>query len=304
MTQAELKCLEFYLSHIGGLDDSFGNCSRIYSMTTENIWGYLKSFNLENKKVLTVAGSGDQRLNCLLAGAEDVVCFDINPITNLLIKLKDAAVVSLNFEEFINFFNIYTRKYGKHYSFMDKKLFEKIAPILDEDALDFFSFIVNEATNLDLRKVFWKTDNKFEVLSQVNNYLNPDSYEELKDILKNKKVNFINSSINSLPDRLNDDNYDFILLSNISDYIHKCYGKDGFNDFKETIDSLNEKLNNDGIIQVGYIYSQYRNDSSLYSKFRIDEERNKVFRPDLFYSISVDSYSDSDKKDKVIVYHK
>ena len=304
MTKAELNRIKFYLRYIGGLDDSFGEYSRIYSMTTENIWGYLKMFDLTDKKVLTVAGSGDQRLNCLLAGASDVTCFDINPITSLLLKLKDAAIISLNFEEFIQFFDIYTRRYGTNYRFMDKKLFDKLAYNLEDDSLNFFSFVINECDDLELRKVFWKTNSNLDILSKMNNYLNPDSYDELKEILKEKKISFINSNINTLVNNLNDDKYDLILLSNISDYIHQCYDNNGLLGFKETIDLLAKRLNDNGAIQTGYIYSQYRNNNSLYSKFRIDEERNKVFTPDIFYIVNVDSYSDINKKDKVIIYHK
>ena len=45
---------------------------------------------------MTVASSGDRRLNAYLLGARNVTCFDINPITLLHMNLKDTIITNLS----------------------------------------------------------------------------------------------------------------------------------------------------------------------------------------------------------------
>ena len=64
MTKKEIEKIIDYLSIKGCFSSCFNGYSKMYSMTTENISGFLNKHDLKDKKVLTVAGSGDQRYNC------------------------------------------------------------------------------------------------------------------------------------------------------------------------------------------------------------------------------------------------
>ena len=117
------------------LSNEFGEFSKIYLMTTENIKGYLEKWFLEDKDVLTVAGSGDQMLNAYLLGAKNVTCFDINPLAFCQVKLKKAAVCTLKYEEYVEFFlsdpaNLFKREY-----------FEKLASELDQETIELFNYL-------------------------------------------------------------------------------------------------------------------------------------------------------------------
>ena len=113
MEKEKLIEVKNYLEKYKVLGNYFRNFSKMYIMTTENINGFLNKYDLKDKSVLTVAGSGDQRLNSYLLGAKDVTCFDINPLTELHLKLKDAVIKNLDYDKFLYFFDIYSNKYNK-----------------------------------------------------------------------------------------------------------------------------------------------------------------------------------------------
>ena len=89
MEKEYLYNLKRFLNNYSKLENDFGIHSKMYRATTENITGFLSNYDLKDKRVLTAAGSGDQRLNAYLMGAKDVTCFDINPLTELQLELKE-----------------------------------------------------------------------------------------------------------------------------------------------------------------------------------------------------------------------
>ena len=116
------------LNNINDLNEI--NFFPINSFTTENIAGYLKYFDLHNKKVLTTDNSGDQLLNSLFFGANDISLCNSKIISKYYLYLKIAGLLTLNYNEFQWFFlkhNIHMHKNNRMFS---KKLFKKIAPVL------------------------------------------------------------------------------------------------------------------------------------------------------------------------------
>ena len=86
--------------------ENFSSISQIYSFTTENISGYFKYIDFENKSILTVSGSGDHIINAIYCGAKNVVGFDINYLALIFTELKLVALENLEYEEFLNYFLI------------------------------------------------------------------------------------------------------------------------------------------------------------------------------------------------------
>ena len=82
----------------------FEKYSPVYTFTTENLESYFIEMNLEDRKCLTVASSGDQLINLALMGAKKIDCFDYNRITYYIVKLKLAALQDLTYQEFIDYF--------------------------------------------------------------------------------------------------------------------------------------------------------------------------------------------------------
>jgi hypothetical protein len=129
------------------------------------------------------------------------------------------------------------------------------------------------------------------------------NFLKVRDIIGNKDIDFLNVNVASLPDALGGEKFDMILLSNISDYVHKVYKTDHMNKYRELIDKLVDNLYDGGIIQVGYIYSKYDRGEDT-SKFRFPGSRNKVF-PFTEYPIEfINSFYNNGTYDEVITYKK
>lgn len=301
MTKKEVEKLIEYINIKGFLNCDFKGYSRMYRMTTENISGFLNKFDLRNKKVLTVAGSGDQRLNCYSLGAKDVTCFDVNPLSELHLKLKDSALENLSYREFIKFMGIIMEDNTNH--FLNSDLFDKIKNSLDDDAYEFYNYLVNGFRRDPSKNLYYDFDYDIRKIRNLNSYLIKDNYYKLAGSLGDKDINFINVNVANLPEVLDGEKFDLILLSNISDYIHYVYEEDSLEKYRELVDKLIDNLNLYGTIQVGYIYSRYQRGEDV-SKFHINDSRNKVFPNYIFHSSFVNSFYNDGSYDKIITYQK
>ena len=301
MTKEQLEDVKHYLLLNKQLSNCFGNYSRLYTVTTENIMGYLSKYDLKDKTVLTVGGSGDQRLNSYLLGAKEVTCFDINPLTELQLKLKDAAIKTFTLKEFMFFFGIDYNYLRDINEILDSKQFERLKEVLDEKTKNFFDCVIN---GLDMRPldIYYNIED-YEVMKKVNKYFDKESYKKLQKLLKTKKVDFFESNISELPEKLDGKKFDFILLSNISDYIHKVYYDDSLRKYKRLIERLKQNLNDNGVIQVGYVYSRYDKGEDI-SDFHYKSERNPVFLPFEYKYDYVESIYNDGSYDTVISYKK
>ena len=85
-------------------DNSIINTFLINAITSENLGSYLKKIPLENKSVLTIDSSGDDLLNSVFFGANDLTLCNINPYAKNYLYLKIAALISLDFQEYCWFF--------------------------------------------------------------------------------------------------------------------------------------------------------------------------------------------------------
>ena len=79
----------------------------LYPFTTENIDGYLDLFDLKDKSLLTVGSSGDQVINALVMGCEDVTLYDkvFESKSLLLLELLFALLLLIFLLYAIAFFN-------------------------------------------------------------------------------------------------------------------------------------------------------------------------------------------------------
>ena len=121
--------------------------------------------------------------------------------------------------------------------FMELKL-EKIKELSLDEYLDYFS-------NLDQDKYNYKY---FDIQNKIdcNLYLNEENYNIIKERLDDVKIKFIQSNIIDLNLK---SNYDYMFLSNISDYIEMfCNDLDSY---KKLIDKFLKKVKT---IYFAYIY--------------------------------------------------
>lgn len=284
-----------------GLSDDFERFCRMYVMTTENIREFLTQYDLEDKSVLCIAGSGDQMLNAYALGAKNVTLFDVNPLAFSQAKLKKAAVTTLTYEEFERFFSPEHKK-----TLFNLYLFDKISECLDDNTEKLFRTVFTKHPGMDaFMNFYFRFYANFQKQKDLNYYLyEEENYKKLQAIIENKPLKFIETPVTELKDNIKNDLFDYILLSNISDSIEKIYDTNSLKKFKRLIHSLSKNLNKDGLIQAGYIYSLYSSSDDSIPIFANDEMREKIFTPDEFKSQLVTSYRFYSDKDKIITWEK
>lgn len=223
----------------------FSTRSFIYTFTNECIKDYLKIFDLKSKEILTVTGSGDHFLNMLL-DVDNIDTFDINLYAYYFYILKSYSLITLELDEYLDFFLDKESNYSK-------KLFGKIKQNWNNnfDVKYFFDYVF---TKYDKHTTLF-TNNKYsdrEQLIKNNTYLEEKNYYKLKNDISNKTVNFINSNLT----RLNlGKKYDYIFISNITDYLNNMFNPEPLKSYKKFLyKSIIPHLKESGKL-VSYLYN-------------------------------------------------
>lgn len=194
-------------------EPAFHSHSTIYSATNEKISSEKYKDILRNKeKILSVIGSGDQILNSILFGSKDITGFDISRFTGYYLKLKVAALKSLQYDEYLSFFSCQSKNR------FSKGLYEKTIPYLDSDTEFFWTIIFNYSKDklVGIPNLFVTVSS--ENFKNNNPYLeSKDKYDLLKSKMNDIDLNLIYGDIFDLVHIL-PDKYSLVNLSNIVDY--------------------------------------------------------------------------------------
>lgn len=278
----------------------------LYPFTNENIKGYYDKINFNNKKVLCVASSGDHLLNLILHGSRNITAFDSNPLAKMYVELKIGAIKVLSLEEFILFFYNKSRFNIKD-EYLNRNIYEKIREVLESYVKLFWDHVFLNYNNKQLYKSFLFTDDFLDLktLLKVNDYLNDVNYDNLKDLLKYTKIDYLDKNLLELKNA----NYDIILLSNILGYFD-MYFEDKISYFKEIKRILFNLKNKNNIIVVSYLYSRLLNLTNSFGLYDKDNVEN-ILNDNYFY-ITFDSIEKLKNKllaktlslesDKVLIY--
>lgn len=216
----------------------------IYSFTTENIAGYMNELDLTDKKIITVTGSSDHIINSILRGCLNITTFDINPLTKYYMDLKISAIKELSYNEFLDFL-LYDTEKSFSYKIISKLNMDDKSKI----------FWLKELANNDNDGLKMKHSNLFnlkyfDIQNKIdcNLYLDQENYDIIKDRLEFVKINFIESNLKDLEIS---ENYDYMFLSNISDYINTFYEDNYLINYKNLIFRLLKNVKN---IYFAYVY--------------------------------------------------
>lgn len=277
MNKVDLEAIDYIMA---SSKLKFGNHSFIYTFTNECIKKYLTFFDLRNKEILTVTGSGDHILNMLI-DVEVVDTFDINVYAYYFYVLKSYALITLELDEYLDFFLDKNLNY-------DKKIFNKIKENWKNEIYirDFFDYIFKN-NNIKHTQLF--TNNNYEKRLEFienNRYLEEENYYILKNSLLNKNIRFINSNLT----KLNlDKKYDYIFISNITDYLNNMFNVDSLKSYKKFLyKSIIPYLKENGKL-VSYLYDGV---IKGYSTSELDKVLNYGFT------------KESINNDKILIYSK
>lgn len=216
----------------------------IYPFTSENIAGYMNDLNLTDKKVITVTGSTDHILNAILQGATDITTFDINPLTKMYMDLKISAIKNLTYDKFINLL-LFESNMNLDYNIISNMSMPRESKMFWLEQLSKFNNNGNELRNSSLFNT--KYFNPNSKLWQ-NLYLEHNKYNLLKQKLNNAKITFINTSLKDL--KIHED-FDYMFLSNISDYLNLMYSKDILKKYRNLLNEFQKRIKT---IYFAYLY--------------------------------------------------
>lgn len=226
--------------------------SELYPFTTENIHGYIKNFDLNNKSLLTVGSSSDQVINASFYNPKNITLIDICPYSKYYFFLKKSALIDLNYYEFLNYlcYHDFPKVFDDNKDSFNIKSFNKIKDTLkclDEDSYTFWSELYKNINPLNIRKYLFSYDeDRFCKQKHINIYLkNERNYKIASNLIKNITPEFIIDDITKVE---LSDNYDNIFLSNIAQYI-------SLENLKTLLDKLDNNLNIDGQILLAYLYN-------------------------------------------------
>ena len=282
--------------------------AQLYPFTTENIMGYIDKFDLNGKSLLTVGSSCDQAINASMKGCNDITIVDICPFTKYYFYLKKAALLTLTYEEFQNYFcyKNFPKTFQDNQNVFNREMFLKIKNILKE--LDYPSYYFwNDLYRcnkpLSIReRIFSYDEEKIRILKSANLYLqNEIKYNECKKIIENFEPKIIKEDI--LKVNL-DRTFDNIWLSNIPQYLNN-------KELKILVDKMIKYLNEEGKLLISYLY-QTQYDTKYCSDYASIYNLKETYKTLREYLVELESFigvygilhETESKKDSILVYKK
>ena len=215
----------------------------IYPFTTENIAGYMSDLDLKNKSVITVTGSSDHVINAIARGATNITTFDINPLTKYYMDLKLEGLRSLSYEEFLKIFLYNDRS-------IDCKFIEDSG--ITDNSKEFWirQFLLHNNDWNELKQSSLFNRKHFNPNSKLwqNLYLEKRNYEFVQQLIDNVNIRFLNKSLSDLDIK---ENFDYMFLSNISDYLNLMYNSNNLENYRELLIRF---LSNVQQIYFAYLY--------------------------------------------------
>lgn len=221
-----------------------GRFNSIYPFTSENIAGYMKDLDLTGKKVITVTASTDHILNAILLGATEITTFDINPLTKPYMDLKISALKNLSYEDFIKLL-LFESNMNLDYSIISSLDMSNESKMFWLEQLSKFN-----NSGIELRNSSLFNTKYFNPNSKLwqNLYLEKNKYNLLKQKLKDVNISFINTSLKDLKI---DEHFDYMFLSNISDYLSLMYSCDTLKKYRDLLIKFQKRID---IIYFAYLY--------------------------------------------------
>lgn len=242
-----------------GNTNMFHNSSAVYKISNERIQDYEKYLRKRNK-VLSVIGSGDQILNCILNGTKEIDAFDISVFPKYFLELKMAAIKALTVDEYIDFFYEVTNRDEVY-----EDMYYRIAVYLENDICEFWDSLFNffEWKEIYNSTMFSSEPNIASNAINQNKFLqSEEEYNRLREELDDVKITYYEGDILELSSYLRD-SYDLVYLSNIVYYCNK-------DKYREMLGNLN--LTDKGI-SLTYFYKMQGHAMEYFQGTNISFER-------------------------------
>lgn len=188
---------------------SFNEYSPIYKSTNECLSHPPYMDALKNKeRVLGIIGSGDQIINSILFGSNDIVGLDISTFPKYFLMLKLAAIKVVEEKDYLEYF------YGNSKEPFMEEYYEIIRKELDDSVRKFWDYLYNNYNNLYHSHLFHDFDISAKRAIINNPFLQDNYYQVLKKNIERLKMELLKYDMFNA-NKLNKGTFDLILLSNI-----------------------------------------------------------------------------------------
>lgn len=287
--------------------EGFSGVSPLYKYNTEDSASVFNRHNdkIMGQNVITITGSGDAILDLFMNGAEKIISFDSNELTQYWAELKFIAAKYLSYDDFLKLINIF-----------DQDLYNKISQYLTKNTKKFwdeiilFSNTINTDLNSDSSLLFYKSSIFSSNCTYKNpvGYCNKDNYYRMQESLKNKSIDdiqFITCDIYDLPNKVDLRNYSYAYFSNVLDFIcgvdKYVINQDKLEEFKQFIQTqIIPSMKENSNIDLCYLSSSWHmglDDSQYESIYKRDDG---FIREDLYNKDYILSYQSELKKEKIV----
>lgn len=263
----------------------FSEYQKVYASTNENIYGYMSKLDFNGKNnALSVMASGDHAFNAALYGIKEIDTFDTNKLTIYYsLGIKRSAILKYNYKDYLSFL----KKILDEKTSLEEltEIIKSLFPYMELKFKQYWKEVLEY--NYLLQKDSKNQFNLFHMLliniyGAVNDLIN-NAYlrnEENYNILKNNlsKVNFTfqNTECLELPNK-NNKQYDFIFLSNISDYFYKTFDYSWkYDKLLKVEDDFKKIQKENGILVLAYLYKMYYLNTDFYITHPIRNSRVKI----------------------------
>lgn len=197
--------------------DIYHDVSFIFATTNEKINLY-SSFYQNKSRILSVIGSGDQILNMILSGCQQIDGFDISRFPKYFLELKKAAILSLSRKDYISFFF----DIDCHKNELYDDMYFEIRNYLKQEDRNFWDGLINffDWSEINESTLFSSQTIVLDKIIEYNPYLQKENYLKLKKLILNIKSQYYTGNIQELSSGFSYQ-YDFIHLSSIIYYVNQ-----------------------------------------------------------------------------------
>lgn len=269
-----------------------------FLFTNENVKASFDHLDCRNKRVLTVASSGDHAFEAYTRGAKQVDVFDLNLFQKYVIELKHQMIKNLSYAEFMEYF------FGPNR--MDKNIYLKVAPKLSPQTNTFMNgyYMSRDKTGFFHPSPYWNSD---RVHSNLTSYVSSsNNYDKLKKSLPNT-INFTLCDLIDVPYKLQA-TYDIVHLSNVltcnASHRHEILD---YRYYKtKIIDKMS--ISENGCIVMNYLFGAIPNNPSLFGDIEYEiQDFKDLDSKKANFKTKVQRFDSSDKffkKDAIFVLEK
>lgn len=257
--------------------------SKAYSYSTINHKDLYPKMGGNFSSFLGITGSMSPAFNIINLGGKDITCFDISLPSFCYAYFQIASVLALTYQEYIHF--VFDHANYRSFDFeIYKKIREYLPNINPMDVRKYFDTLYDYIGEEDFRKhyfkeidTYWKVNLPFWSFliteQERNNFLSEELFNSLKNKLKSIKFNNIWADIRNIPELLNGNTYDKIILSCANHFIYNPNSLDvtTMYDYMELLDKFKFLLKNDGQLQGALIYILKGRNPSMYEQDEICE---------------------------------